>query len=82
MHKRREFTPEEMQACADAMAKAFLLMMKAAEAACRAFQETVKEAQAAEWWKRGEPEPEYCHRPEQPEWEIDDNEPPNQSLSA
>lgn len=60
------------------LAAAFIEIAKAFAAAAVAFQE----AKQADWWQRGESEPEYCHRPEKPEWEIDDQEPPNSSMSA
>jgi len=50
--------------------------------ACAAAIVALQEAEQAEWWKRGESEPEYCHRPEKPEWEIDDQEFPPPSMSA
>ena len=82
MHKAPKFTPEEMKACADAIANAFRLLMMAAEAACKAFQAAMAKENAGEWWKDGQEPPEYCHRPDKPEWETDDPEPPGSSMSA
>jgi len=60
------------------LAAALIQIANAFAAAAVALQE----AEQADWWKRGESEPEYCHRPEKPEWEIDDQEFPPPSMSA
>jgi hypothetical protein len=81
-YEKRQYKAPDQEAILKAATEAFLTLASAIAKLSAIFREISREQQVGEWWKSGESEPEYCHRPEKPEWEIDDNEPPNQSLSA